>query len=139
MSAFVVEDKTINRIITFLATDRDSDWIRKFILKELGINIGNPDGQETLGNLMFSLNCDAVNQRYGDDEAGKFRDLDYSYRLEIFAGSIMAFKSLKCWQYQCSEGNIPETHLYEVMERVAGYLAESIVQRLPEYDRSGGW
>lgn len=137
MSAFVVKDATINRVVTFLATDRESDYIRRQIYKRLGVNLASDIGPETLGNLMFSLNCDAVNQRYGENEAAQFRKLDYSFRPEIHCNRLMAYKALECWMYQCSEGNIDENNLYQVMERVQGWIAEMIVTRSAEYDRLG--
>lgn len=134
MSAFVVDDKTINRAISFLATDRDGDWLRNYIREHLGVDLTTGIGRETLGNLMFSLNCDAVNQRYGDDQAKEFRSLDYRYRLEAGVTRIQAFKALQCWHYQCSEGDIDQNGLYKTMERVQGHVAEMIVTRLPAYD-----
>ena len=134
MSAFVVEDKTINRVVTFLATDREGDWIRRQIQEKLGLDLTSWIGRETLGKLMFSLNCDAVNQRYGDDQAQEFRPLNYEYRMDIPCNRIQAFKSLQCWHYQCSEGDIDQNPLYQTMERVQGVIAEMIVTRLPAYD-----
>jgi hypothetical protein len=135
MSAFVVEDKTINRVVSFLATDRESDWLRRRIIKELGLDLETELGRETLGKLMFSLNVDAVNQRYGENAAQEFRPLNYQYRMEISCNRLMAFKALQCWHYQCSEGDIDETPLYQLMERVQGWLAEAIVTRLEAYDK----
>lgn len=134
MSAFVVEDKTINRVVSFLAYDREGGHIRRMIQERIGLDIESQVGQETLGKLMFSLNCDAVNQRYGDDQAAEFRPLDYKYTRDFYAARLHAFKALQCWSYQCSEGNIEETPLFQVMDRVRGDMAEMIVSRLKEYD-----
>lgn len=135
MSAFVVEDKTINRIVTFLAMDRDVDWMRRDIVRKLGFSIADQAGKEKLGKLMFELNVNAVNQRYGPDEAASFRLLDYKFRTELYGNSIQVFKSLECWLYQCSEGNVPESELYQFMEHIAGQIAKGIVMNLPAYDK----
>jgi len=45
-------------------------------------------------------------------------------------------KSLQCWKYQCSEGDIPETKLYQFFEEVEHHLALKIVINLPEYDKA---
>jgi hypothetical protein len=136
MSAFVVEDKVINRVVTVLAKDKNLDYARKVILDETGLNITNPSEAAKLGEMMFSLNCNAVEQRYGDGEAAKFRSLDYSCRLEP-STTIQAYKSLRCWRYQCSEGDIPEASLlYTTMERVLGEMAQAIVDALPTYDKA---
>lgn len=134
MSAFVVEDKTINRAVTFLAIDREGDWLRNYIRENLGVDLTTGIGRETLGQLMFSLNCDAVNQRYGDSEAKEFRTVNYAYRLESGVTRVQAFKSLQCWRYQCSEGDIEQNDLYKTMDSVLGHMAEMIVTRLPVYD-----
>jgi hypothetical protein len=135
MSAFIVEDKTINRVVTFLGTDREGDWLRRQVQEHLGLDLTTGVGRETLGQLMFSLNCDAVNQRYGENQAQEFRPLDYKYRMEISCNRIQAFKSLQCWHYQCSEGDIDQNPLYQTMERIQGALAEIIVTRLDAYDK----
>lgn len=136
MSAFVVEDKTINRAVSFIAFDREGQWIRSEIETHLGIDLVTDIGRETLGKLMFSLNCDAVNQRYGDNEAQEFRPLDYKFRMEVHTSRIHAFKALQCWSYQCCEGDIEDSELYKVMERVKGCMAEMIVTRLDAYEKA---
>jgi len=138
MSAYVVEDDVINRVVTFLANDRDGDYIRRAIHEKLKLNIATENGQAMLGEWMFSLNCEAVNQRYGEGEAASFRKLNYQYRPEM-AERLTVFKSLQCWHYQCSEGTIDQTELYQFMERVSGWMAEMIVRRLPAYDMAKGW
>jgi len=137
MSAFVVEDKTINRIVSFLVFDRDGDWPRKVIKDETGCDLSTHEGQKALGQAMFDLNCHAVNQRYGEGDAERFRPLDYAYRLEN-ASRMQVYKSLGCWLYQCCEGDVPDTSLlYATMSRVKHLLADAIVCSLPEYDKCG--
>lgn len=135
MSAFVVGDETINRVVSFLATDREGDWLRTYIQEQLGLDLTTGMGRETLANLMFSLNCDAVNQRYGDEQAKEFRPLDFKYRMQISCSRVQCFKALQCWQYQCSEGDIDQNSLYQVMARIQGQIAEMIVTRLDAYEK----
>ena len=135
MSAFVVEDETINRVITFLSIDRELDYLRRQIKDETGCDLRTPEGCAELGTAMFDLNCNAVNQRYEPDAAAQFRELDYEYRLVPFSRAMQVYKSLGCWLYQCSEGDVPETSLlYSAMQRVKADLADHIISRLPEYD-----
>ena len=137
MSAFVVRDETINKIVTFLANDRECDYIRRHIAKKLGIVLSYGDGPATLGNLMFSLNCEAVNERYGENQASEFRPLNYRFTPEIHATMMSAFKQLECWLYQCSEGNIPENNeLYKVMDEIAGDIARKLVHHSAAYENS---
>jgi hypothetical protein len=57
-----------------------------------------------------------VDARYGDGEARKFRQLDYRYRETESVPLVQVLKSLQCWLYQCSEGNVPETELYKLFD-----------------------
>ena len=135
MSAFVCQDATINRAVSFLAMDRDGEYLRKTITAETGCDLATQAGKQALGLAMFKLNCDGVDSRYGENQAAEFRPLDYQFRLEISVNRIQAYKSLKCWLYQCSEGEIPETSLlFASMNKIALELADDIVRRLPAYD-----
>jgi hypothetical protein len=139
MSAYIVEDATINAVISFLAKDRKGDYMRRQILEETGCDLETTLGREALGQAMFALNCNAVEQRYGDGEAKAFRDLDYKFALNIMASRFSAYKCLKCWLYQCSEGDVPDTSLlYAAMNRVKGEMADDIVSALPEYESAKG-
>ena len=136
MSAFVVEDQIINRVVTFLADLRDGEHIRRVIADETGFHIEQRNDRERLGAAMFALNCSAVEQRYGEGEAKEFRDLNYAYQIEL-TNAIQAFKALECWSYQCCEGDVPETSLlYATMGRVGDLLARHIVQGLSMYDKA---
>lgn len=132
MSAFLVADATIHKAVSFLADDRDGDHIRRHISEKLGIDISTNSGRAALGNLMLSLNREALAVRYGDNEPATC----YEFR-PVPVTRLQAFKSLQCWHYQCCEGNIPEeSQLYQVMAEVSGRMAEMIVSRLAEYDRA---
>jgi hypothetical protein len=136
MSAFIVEDKTINKIVTWLAYGRDNSWSRR-IVEELGYDLDKPLSREKLAKDMFALNCKAVDARYGKNEAEKFRPLNFRFHIEDSGGTIPVLKAINCWHYQCSEGDeVPEHPLYKTMERLANSLAQQIVSRLPEYDHA---
>lgn len=101
----------------------------------------NPTEKEwplKLGISMAILNDAAVNARYGEGTASGDREgVTYQFRWEPLTNRIQALKSLQCWHYQCSEGDIPETsELYKVADKVIGYLAQNIVSDLPEYNRA---
>src|ERR1700732_4899161 len=107
MSAFVVEDKTINRIFGWL-NNHDNQHTLHCVLRAADIcvqdNASLPwpqDWHERLGVSMFTLNCDAVDSRYGSNQAQEFRPLNYSFTYEQ-ASEIQVLKSLQCWLYQCS-------------------------------------
>ena len=87
---------------------------------------------------MFGLNVSGVNARYGEDEAHKFRPLDFQYKfIADCGGMVRILKSLRCWLYQCSEGDIPETsELYKTMKEISNVIASEIIDDLPEYDKA---
>lgn len=139
MSAFIVDDKTINSVVSYLASGSAGlgRGLGGLIKDELGLDLADEKDQRALGEAMFRLNCQAVEARYGDGTASDFRDLDYCYSRVVTAHPAAVLKSLNCWQYQCSEGNIPdESLLFATMERVAGMLANQIVSDSPAYDQA---
>jgi hypothetical protein len=133
MSAYIVDDITINRVLAFLAFDRNAEWL-KLRLDDAGLGHDMP----ALGAAMFALNVEAVRQRYDDDNIEGFRSLDYEYRAELPPAIHQALKSLHCWHYQCTEGNVLTSALYRLMGDYAHDLAGRIVSELPEY-RQAEW
>jgi len=140
MSAFVVSDSTINAAVSWISfTDRDRSFshLTSYLLPEAGYDIKNdPEALPRLASEMFALNVDAVNARY-QGGAEQFRTLDFTYQLDLSArGAVGALKLLQCWHYQCSEGDVPETPLYQLMGRVIGAIALGIVCQTEAYDRA---
>ena len=137
MSAYIVEDKTINRVVTWFKREVT---INRFTLdmlaREYGVDLTSDRWNEMLAQAMFQLNCDGVNARYGNGEAEKFRPLNFTYRPEDCSSLVQVFKSLQCWKYQCSEGDAPKTKLYQFFEAVEHHLALKIVMDLPEYKKA---
>jgi len=137
MSAFIVEDRTINGVITFFALEKSDSWYKRK-LKELNpqFDLDTREGREALGKAMFWLNVQAVTYRY-EGGAEDFRALNYKYQDYPYFSPIQALKSLRCWLYQCAEGNIPETSkLYQLMEEFSHRLALDIVRKTKEYENA---
>ena len=134
MSAFMVADRTINRVVTFLEGKLYSEWpylAEKF--REAGFDISDEQFCHKLGESMFALNIRGVNARYGENEAEEFRELNYVFH-PVKVDAVQVYKSLGCWLYQCMEGNVPEDPFYKLMREVESTLANWIIHRLPEYD-----
>jgi hypothetical protein len=139
MSAFMVEDKTINYVVNWLRRERDRLFIIPRKLKKLGIDTSVPGWAEILGHEMFLVNIRAVDARYGSSEAVKFRKLDYRFEHTEAVPLEQVLKSLQCWLYQCCEGHVPETELYKLFNTdVRLYLMSEIIDTLPEY-RNAVW
>ena len=133
MSAFIVEPKTINRILSYLYLERDNEWLSETI----GYDIKNENNLDQLGREMLMLNIQAVNYRYDEENNSTALLEEYRYKLTLNVNNIQALKSLQCWSYQCSEGNIPEeSELYKLMEKVKVAWLSSIVSKLPTYDKA---
>lgn len=132
MSAYVVDDSTINGPVTFLA---ECAWTKN-LLSPLGYNLTVEEDRKRLAEDMFQLNCDAVNQRYGPGEAASFRDLDFVYQPHV-VDAVQALKSLRSWHYQCCEGDIPETSaLFQAMEAIIETPLFKSIARSPAYERA---
>jgi len=137
MSAFLVADRTINYVVNWLRRNIDQLPIIAAKLKKLNIDTNAPDWAEALGQIMFLLNRNAVDARYGDGEAAKFRQLDYRFEHTEAVSLVQVLKSLQCWLYQCTEGDVPETALYGLFDTdVQMYLMDKIITALPEYEQA---
>ena len=127
MSSFIVDDRTINSVACFLF-DQSPNTVAA--LSKMGIATRPQD----LAEEMYKLNIAAVESRYGEYSAGSMCDLNFMFKKVNPDNEIQALKSLRCWLYQCGEGNVPESKLYQIMDLYSLDLALSIVRKLPEYD-----
>lgn len=141
MSAFMVEDKTINNVVSHIYMkvlgNRDLGYQYKHLLSKK-YNLDSDIAYNQLADDMFKLNIESIEQRYGKGEAEKFRPLDFQYKFNCHA-NVRAYilKSLQCWLYQCCEGDIPETsELYNTMKEVSHCIAHSIVEDTEEYQKA---
>jgi hypothetical protein len=137
MSAFMVEDKTINRVVTWVAREVSTNFsMMDRLARKYEIDLVSDNWEEKLATAMFQLNCDGVNSRYGEGQAEQFRPLNFQYQWEQYLPLVQVLKSLQCWMYQCCEGEVPKSNLYHFFEEVENHLALKIVMDLPEYNRS---
>jgi len=137
MSAFMVEDQTINRVVSWLKREvQTSRFTLDRLAREYEVDLTSENWDEKLAKAMFQLNCDGVNARYGTGEAEQFRPLNFTYKPEGNTFRVQVLKSLQCWMYQCNEGEVHQTKLYQFFEEVEHHLAVNIVMDLPEYDKA---
>ena len=59
-------------------------------------------------------------------------DTPYRYDCEPCM-RLQALKSLRCWLYQCREGDVPESPLYKIFDAYAYQLAYAIVSESKDY------
>ncbi len=137
MSAFMVEDRTINYVVNWLRRNVEQFSFIPHRLKELGFDTSVPGWAEKLRQAMFQLNVEAVEARYGMGEAVKFRTLDYRFEHTEAVSLLQVLKSLQCWLYQCNESDVPETTLYGLFDtEIRLYLMDKIITALPEYEEA---
>jgi hypothetical protein len=139
MSAYVVEDVTINTIVNGLAgLSVTEPWITD-PLKPYGFTPGSQPSEATrqdLGRALFALNCLGVNERYGQGEAKEFRSLDYTYGAILPPSPVQLYKAIGCLRYQCSEGEAVNHPLYAVLTELYNNVAHYIVTRTTEYEKA---
>lgn len=142
MSAFIVEDEIINGFVSFVFRNNqaygDKYYYALFALRDAGYLAGNPGydpplAAKRLAEEMFTLNCDAIEQRYGEGQAKEFRTLDFQYKPQIVE-VFQVLKNISCWLYQCTEGDAPESALYRAVERVRDKIAWHLVQNMKQYE-----
>ena len=108
------------------------------LAREYDVDLTGDGWDEKLAHAMFQLNCDGVNARYGEGEAEKFRPLNFTYKPEGDTFLVQVLKSLQCWHYQCCEGKVSKTKLYQFFEEVENYLALKIVMDYRNTTRLSG-
>jgi len=137
MSAFVVADQTIDRVVNYLHQMDRHDlkplFCLGYTLQGHGDDPGDDD-RETIGRDMHLLNIDAVRQRYGDADSSGMIPPAYVHTPGAAAPAVSVFKALGCWLYQCDEGTVCEAPLYKAMDHIRAALAMSIVWEMPEYE-----
>ena len=137
MSAFMVNTNVMAKVVTAILqnTNRFST-IQTF----RGRLVDNPltDAQKVagtqIGRKLFLMNRKALRVRYGSGEHLRFPEFVF----EKWAGAtpVEQFAAMRCLLYQCCEGRVPDSTLYDELNHAAGELAQRIVQDLPEYEKA---
>ncbi len=142
MSSWIIEDKTINKLVNFFVTcsyskEEYKPEITRQINKfgyDLTYNTEdkNPDANN-LGQRMKVLNKKAWNYRYNKSgDFGLFKFDDSINEKDIY----QILKSLQCFLYQCSEGEIPQEDLYKTLQNIEEILINHIISNLEDYKKA---
>jgi hypothetical protein len=93
-----------------------------------------------LGRELVAMNARAIMARYDEDPLGKdwqswmpAPDIYDNLRPNTAVTQIQAVKSLKCYLYQCSEGDVPKEKLYNMLKKIEGATIRAIVENSQEY------
>lgn len=137
MSAFIVDQGKINKVVSWIWRERlDSPHLYR-TLEEMGYRNGT-DWAFLLGRDMWRLNFDAVSYKYNSKEnlpgpKGAERNI-YDFKMSVAPSDIQVLKFIQGWLYQCCEGDYPNDPLYKFFDEVVKvHLLEKIVGELPEY------
>ena len=104
------------------------------------------DPYTELGQWLYRLNKMAIWQRYPDtvDNPDMMPgpvdtdDIHTNYRYPAFVDVDLpqALKSLQCLIYQCSEGNVPATDLYQALRDLEHSMMDEIIRAMPAYQQA---
>lgn len=151
MSAFMMSNETLSMLANLIAryyVDRDSvgfyfpeelteelkdtRYVGEFIFKKLAeLNIGSlaqrypSDYDAMLGKVEYIPWCDIWHRPVFDVEQGVVTIGRWHYRF---------LKSLRCYLYQCCEGDCYESKLYKALDQLSLELAYFIATNQPEYE-----
>ncbi|MHB0858817.1 MAG: hypothetical protein ACYC5M_14775 [Anaerolineae bacterium] len=133
MSAFVVEPVTLGRIVSYLnkchyPSGTEMYAYLRLRLAQLGLDLDEPDGEERLARALFDMNVRAVCQRYPDDAPERYT---FHWQPEPLVTRALAYQSLRCFTYQCAEGDVPESDLYQIMDQFKASVAASLAREHP--------
>ena len=136
MSAFMVNTNVMSKVVTAILLNFDTfdgeSTCRQTLLaaptdaqKEAGTKIGK---------RLFLLNRRALHARYGCST--HLGVPEFVFEKWANATPVQQFKAMSCLLYQCHEGKVHESRLYDELSHAAGELAQRIVQDLPEYEKA---
>lgn len=125
MSSYIVDAKTINRIVSYIMNgwDTTKHTIAPFPVSD--------EAFQELGQKLWDMNAAAVNQRYGE--------LNEAPQYHLVCDNVDEFqvlKSLQCFLYQCSEGNVPELDLYKQLRQVEMNIMRKLIDTMPQYKKA---
>ena len=132
MSSFVVDQESINKIVSYLyftvAGDSPMRGPVDRALKSIDIDILSDSAD--LAAKMYDLNVNAFLARYPDKTYTPF---EFIHKTRLHVTDIPAYKLLECWLYQCTEGDVLQTDIYQVMRDIWNIIGHKIISDLPEY------
>lgn len=162
MSSFMMRAESIATIADFISSvirlewnyvhmafDGDEVWKILYDVCKHDANYNNRISEVTnikaVYNALSEMNHNAVNQRYEGinfeaepfpkeykqfEVAGNYKDGAF----EIPISYYQLLKSIDCYLYQCSEGNVPESALYKAVEDIRAMLANWIIRNTIAYN-----
>ena len=136
MSAFIVNTNVMAKVVTAILLNCDTFGGEGTC--RTTFHASPTDAQKAagtkIGRKLFLMNKRALRARYGSGDQLNVPEFVFDKWAE--ATPVEQFKAICCVLYQCCEGKVPNSRLYDALNRSAGELAQSIVQDLPEYEKA---
>ena len=114
MSAFFVSKRTIDNVVMLAKP----------------MHMTGDDAANEYGRKLWAMNVDALTQRYDLDLSeidGMMEDVNgYTFTEHKDTSGAQLLKSLHCFTYQCSEGDVPERLLFKDMIKLEGITEEGL-------------
>jgi hypothetical protein len=105
MSAYMLDDDAIHRLV--------------IALKVEGFFAGRDPTE--LGDALLQMNEAAVNARYNESSR---RNEPYVFAQPPVFSAMQAYKTIRCYLYQCSEGEVPTWKLFGEVDAVRQFYAD---------------
>lgn len=149
MSAFLINQKTIANLAETLCSvlNNRQNYIY-YDLSKLAPLLNDcktyPHGDVNstkLGQMLLNMNIEALNNRYPQnpwwksDLTDDYNNFDNGENL-LKTNKFQLLKSLHCYLYQCSEGNIPDNQLYIALREFDNQIQSDIISHLPDYENA---
>lgn len=137
MSAFIVGDETINRIVTWIESNTHSNSIVGSDVKKALSKYGISEGMMTFENLNKMANSFLVLNKLGvDSRYDEKKELHPMKFTREFASDVQVLKHMHCLRYQCNEGEIHKQPGFKLLEELIQILTDHIIDSLPEYEKA---
>ena len=136
MSAFIVNTHVMAKVVTAILLNFDTfdgEATCRTALLAAPTEAQKAAGTK-IGRKLFLMNRRALCARYGSGD--HLNVPEFVFEKWADATPVEQFKAMCCVLYQCCEGDVPNSRLYDELNRSAGELAQSIVQDLPEYEKA---
>ena len=136
MSAFIVNANVMAKVVTAILLNLDmfdGESTGRVALLAAPTDAQKKIGTK-IGRKLFSLNRRGLCARYGLGD--HLRTPEFVFEQWAEASPVAQFKAISCLIYQSCEGKVPNSPLYDELNRAAGELAQAIVQDLPEYEQA---
>jgi len=141
MSAFMVSDKTINRIVAGLErmsrnTPSPRDYPLYYAREAAGFDLEKYiKTPAALGQKIAEMNIRAIQARYPEKWEAMVIDT-YQYKSLLSPSPMQLYKHIRCLLYQCSEGDVPNEIFFGVLNAITDQIAYWIVTESKEYEEA---